>query len=466
MRRTALALASAAVLVTGGAASAIPTLPVPPVVPAVPGSTVTSPNVTHVGTIPLEGVGVSMRVVKVGSQVRAFVSGAAGLSIYDATDPREPTLLGHLPIYNWENEDVAVSKDGRTAVLTEFLGSFYLHVVAVSAPTLPVLPGTLPLAGAHPAACADRACNYLFGAEGQTYDITDRSAPRRLPDAQSWGELTGAGSGHNVHQDEAGYWISDTMPLVMFKESPDPLHLKVLTKGEITKSTAYQHNNVRPRADRWKPRSLRDGRGAPYRDGELLLGEGETNWEYRCGGGNGAFSTWSLVNFDKRQPMRQLDVLRPVTGSVGQADPAFNVMGCSGHWFSTRDGKDGSILVAAGWYEHGTRFLSVDPRTGKISQIGWFQPERGATSAAYWMGKDTVWSIDYHSGIDILAFSESASRRPTAAAVQQSWLAKAHVVDPLAEALRSLCRAGTKATPAEHARLQSLTGQDRRARHE
>ena len=458
MRRSVIALASSAVLLLGGAASAVPTLPVSPMVPDVPGLAVTSPNVHHLGTIPLEGVGVSMRVVKVGKQVRAFVSGAAGLSIYDATDPRNPTLLGHLPIYNWENEDIAVSQDGRTAILTEFMGSFYLHVVDVSDPTLPVLQGTLPLDGAHTAECADRACNYLFGAEGQTYDITDRSAPKRVPDAKSWGVLTGAGGGHNLHQDAAGYWISDTMPLVMFKENPDPFHLKVFSKGDITRNTAYQHNNIRPRADKWKPRPAGAGRGAPYRDGELLLGEGETNFEYDCGSGNGAFSTWSLVDFDKGAKMRQLDVLRPVTGSLGSQDPAFNVMGCSGHWFSQRDAKDGSILVAAAWYEHGTRFLSVNPRTGKITQVGYFQPQRGATSAAYWMGNDTVWSVDYHSGIDVLTFSEAKALRPSAQAIQQSWLAKLHVVDPLAQALRELCRAGTQATPAEHARLHSLLG--------
>src|SRR5690348_13273063 len=133
----------------GGAASAVPTLPVSPVVPDVPGLGVMSPNVRHVGTLPLEGVGVSMRVVKVGKQVRAFVSGAAGLSIYDATDPRKPLLLGHLPIYNWENEDIAVSKDGKIAILTEFTASFYLHVVDVSDPTLPKLTGSLLLQAAH-----------------------------------------------------------------------------------------------------------------------------------------------------------------------------------------------------------------------------------------------------------------------------------------------------------------------------
>ena len=456
MRRSLPALVCAAVLLLGGAASAGPGLPISPLAPDVPGTTLTSPNVRHLGTIPLEGVGVSMRVVKVGNQVRAFVSGALGLSIYDATDPRHPLLLGHLPIYNWENEDIAVSRDGQRAIITEFTGSFYFHVIDVSNPMLPRLLGTLPLRAAHTAECADVHCDFAFGAEGQTFDLRVPDRPVELPAEQSWGVLTGAGGGHALHQDAAGYWISDTMPLVMFKEAPDPLHLKVFTRGAITKNTAYQHNNVRPRADRWKPRRAGDT-GGPLRDGELLLGEGETNFEPSCSGGSGAFSTWSLVDFDKHKPMKQLDVLRPVTGAVGDANPAFNVLGCSGHWFSQRDGADGQILVAAAWYEHGTRFLSVNPRNGKISQVGWFQPQRGSTSAAYWMGKDTVWTVDYHSGIDVLAFDEAPSLRPTASATRASWLS-VPLVDPFSEALRRLCRAGASATHAEHARVRALLG--------
>jgi hypothetical protein len=441
----------------GGAATALPVAPVNPILAPVPGTSITSPNVRHLGTIPLEGVGVSMRTVRVDGQLRAFVSGALGLSIYDATDPRDPRLMGHLPLYNWENEDIAVSKDGKRAILTEYTGSFYFHVIDVSDPTLPRLQGTLPLAGAHTAECADPRCDFAFGSEGQTFDLRTPDRPTLVPEERSWGTLTGAGhQGHALHQDAAGYWISDTMPLVMYKENPDPLHLKVLTTGSITKHTAYQHNNIRPRADRWKARRTGDT-GVPLRDGELLLGEGETNFERQCSSGSGAFSTWSLVDFDKHKKMKQLDVLRPVTGSLGSQDAAVNVLGCSGHWFTTRDGADGSILVAAAWYEHGTRFLSVNPRTGKISQLGWFQPERGSTSAAYWMGNGTVWTVDYHSGIDVLAFDEAPSLRPTASATRASWLS-VPLVDPFSEALRRLCRAGASATHAEHARVRELLG--------
>jgi hypothetical protein len=448
MRRPLIALsAAAAVVLAAGIAVADPVAV--PVVPA-PTPAIASGNVTQVGNIPLDGVGVSMRTVKVGKQVRAFVSGAAGLSIYDATDPAKPALLGHLPLYNWENEDIAVSRDGNTAILTEFEGTVYLHVVDVSNPNLPVIKGSIVPGGSHTVECADVKCNYLFGSEGQTYDIRDRAHPVELPRSKSWGHLTMAGTrGHNLHQDAAGIWTSDTSPLVVFKETPDPLHLTVLTTGAITKNTQYQHNNIRPRADRFVPRKSTSG---PLRDGELLLGEGETNENPGCTD-SGAFSTWSMAGFDRGVPMKQLDVLRPVPGDYTNGDAAVAALGCSGHWFTQKDAKDGSILVAAAWYEHGTRFLKVNPRTGKIKQVGFFQPLRGSTSQAYWMpGSDYVWSIDYHSGIDILKFDQSAPA-PTTAQITGSWLAKAHTVDSWSQIMRIVCRENGKATPAQLAQL-------------
>ncbi len=132
-------------------------------------------------------------------------------------------------------------------------------------------------------------------------------------------------------------------------------------------------------------------------------------------------------------------------------------MGCSGHWFTQKDAKDGSLLVTAAWYEHGTRFLKVDPKTGRIRQVGFFQPVRGATSEAFWMpGSNVVWAVDYHSGIDILRFDESAPT-PTTKQVDASWLVKKGVQDVFAVAARELCRSGAAATPAQHEKMHATT---------
>src|SRR5687768_2519959 len=67
-----------------------------------------SPNISYVGTIPIDSPGVGGRVVKVGNQTRFYVTGVRGLSIYDITNPALPLPMGHVQIPHWENEDVEV----------------------------------------------------------------------------------------------------------------------------------------------------------------------------------------------------------------------------------------------------------------------------------------------------------------------------------------------------------------------
>jgi hypothetical protein len=402
----------------------------------------TSPNVTYVGSIPT-GLGVSARIVKVGKQRRLYLSSAHGLTIYDITDPALPVVLGELPIYNWENEDIAVSKDGARTVLTEYDSQFYIHVFDTSNPRLPVLRGSLLLDGSHTAECADPHCDYLFASNNKTYDLRG-GQPVALPKRLWWSTQVGARAdveAHALHQDAAGYWIADENPLVMF-EAADPLHPTRITSGRVSKGTAYQHNNVRPAANRYVPRRPGDHRKA-LRPGEMLMGEGETNLSPSCGGGSGAFSTWSMVGWDRGRPMRQLHVLRPVNGDYADGDPAVNALGCSGHWFSVREDEPGrykgDYLVAAGWYEHGTRFLAVDRRTAKIRQVGFFQPVRGSASAAYWVpGTSYVYVVDYQRGVDILRFSATAAP-PSPALTTRSWLAKLHTVDTISRQARFWC---------------------------
>ena len=404
-----------------------------------------------------------MEVRTVGEQVRAFVSGAAGLSIYDATDPTAPLLLGHLPIFNFENEDIAVSADGSTAFLTEFTANGYLHAVDVSDPLVPVITDTLVGAGPHTVVCANDACSHLYGSNGRTFDVSDRANLVQLPADVGWGRQMGATSGHNLHRDASGVWVTDSVPLTVFEQvDGDPLVLNKLTEGRTSLNTNYQHNNVRPRADRYVPRTTEEGVEGPLRDGELLLGNGESNFTGMCPSNAGAFSTWSMAGFDNPDlgngdglgpEMTQLDVLRPVSGDVEDGDAPVNGLGCSGHWFTETDAQDGSILVFAGWYEHGTRMIKVDPATGGITQVGFFQPVRGSTSEAYLMpgstdGEHVIWTVDFHSGVDILRFTEGAELEPTVEEVDASWLMR-EGTDLFSIAMRELCAAGDEATSAE-----------------
>jgi hypothetical protein len=61
-------------------------------------------------------------------------------------------------------------------------------------------------------------------------------------------------------------------------------------------------------------------------------------------------------------------------------------------------------LVALGSYEHGTRFVDI-AGNGKIKEVGWFVPNAGSTSAAYWINARIVYAVDYSRGIDVLRYT-------------------------------------------------------------
>src|SRR3954453_5730381 len=69
-------------------------------------SAATSPNVAHVAQIPTLAGAISINFI--GDAM--FVSTAHGVYSYDVSDPAHPTLLGALPMYIWENEDVDVDR--------------------------------------------------------------------------------------------------------------------------------------------------------------------------------------------------------------------------------------------------------------------------------------------------------------------------------------------------------------------
>ena len=403
----------------------------------------TSDNLTYLGTIPFDSPGVGARVVTVDGQRRLYVSGVPGLSIYDVTEPEAPMLLGHLPLPNWENEDVSVSADGDWTLITEYTGTFYVHVIDTRNPRVPLLASSITLGSAgHTSECLDKACNWVYGSEGQILDLRDKLNPILLE--QEWTDLLGLPDGHAINIDAAGLATIDTTPLTM-ADLRNPMAPKILAKAPANEqeenATAYQHNTLRPQADLWRARRTgADRKDKSLRPGELILGNGETNFTGTCDDGSGPFATWSARDWDRGAPLQVLDVFRPVNGSYTDGNPALNGLGCSGHWFSTRSivGGGGDQIVAAGWYEHGTRLLRVDAQTGAITQLGFHQPVVGSASAAHWEGTRHIYVIDYERGIDILRF-EPDGPVPTTSQLDASWLAKADVISPLAESERQLC---------------------------
>ena len=405
-----------------------------------------SPNLSYVATLPLDSPGVGARVVQIGKQRRLYVTGVRGLTIYDVTKPELPMVLGHLELPNWENEDVAVSKDGSTVLISEWTGT-YMHVIDASNPLAPKPVGFIPNNAGHVVSCVDDPCNWVYGSEGSIIDLRDKTKPTLL--ARGWAAQLGLPkNGHNVERDEAGIVWTDTRPIAAL-DVRDPAKPRLIATGQSPAEarTAYQHNLMRPGAAQYKQRN-RDETYVPpsngLRAGEVIYTVGEAvlyGPDNICHDNSGPFATYSVAGFERggRDRFKLLDVFRPVNGTyMENGDPAVSGFGCSAHWFTIHpDGR----TVANAWYEHGTRLLRVNPRDGKISQIGYFQPVVGAASAAYWVGDSHIYVVDYERGIDILRYNPKAGV-PSQAEFDRSWLAKANTVSPQAAADRYNCNVG------------------------
>jgi hypothetical protein len=386
-----------------------------------------SPNVTYIGTIPTDMPGVGGRMLKVGDQMRFYVTGGSGLTIYDVTEPELPIPLGTLAFPHWQNEDVDVSDDGGRVIISadgQYQGATVMprnvgiNVIDASDPSDPVVVASLADSN-HTVTCADPACEWLYGSSGKIYRVT--SGPAIVDTGQRWKPTNGAA--HALNRDDAGLLVSDSTPRFVLDPRVDPLHPQVVAEGtrDNSKDNSLQHNNVRPEADGWVARDPEDPdyENPTMRPGELLIGNSETNFNNQCSDLPGGLSTWSMVNFDQDQDLTQLDTFLPTNGDEVSGDPPFNLAGCSGHWFTERD-----YLVTAAWFEHGIRFFDIDPGNGDITQRGFFQPVWTAASAAHWVsdaeGAEYVYSVDYVRGIDILRFDRDADV-PSNADFARSW---------------------------------------------
>ncbi len=404
-----------------------------------------SDNVSYLGTIPLDSPGVGGRVVKVKDQVRFYVTGLKGLTIYDVTDPALPIVLGTLPFPHSQNEDVDVSEDGDRVVISAdgallipiMPATRGIHVIDTSNPALPMLLGSIRESN-HTSTCADADCKWIYGSSGNIYDA------RNPADIKNVGRWRADGGGHDLHRDSTGLLFSDSTPRYVLDPRKNPGHPKVIATGQPNPEidANYQHNSVRPRAQQWRPRNRRKSGydSKKLRPGELLVANTETNLQPSCGSeGGGGISTWSLVNFDKGRNLQQLHTFRPLNGDyVNDGNPAINALGCSGHWFTVHKN-----FITAGWYEHGIRFLEVDPGNGKLREVGYFQPVVTEASASYWIpGKDGAlyaYTVDYARGIDILRFDPKGAV-PTRDEIAASWLANLGRVGPASERERYMCR--------------------------
>ena len=400
----------------------------------------TSGNVTHVRNVPT-GLGIGGKFhgrYYIQSTARAMgyrgpdqdAVSDGGIWVFDAIDPENPTLVAHVPLPIWQNEDVdfsakrkllLVSNERRRAVspapaphpaVPYLPGSLSVFDIADPAKPLPlstiVMPnhvGTMsngePVPGpGHTASCI-RDCEYVYMAgakDGRVYvvDLRDPRDPTLMGSIETpAGAATEAltpGLVHDVNVDPYGnVWMSGSGGTFMYEPITDPLApvlaASVSPEDNVRTNQSIHHN------------AMRLDKHHVMISEEAYTGCGADEPAADDAPQGGRFQIWRIDRDEKR--------LVPVS-LFQKRIPGIPV--CSSHWMDVNSHG----VVADSFYEGGVRFLDVtDRRT--MRQVGWFRPsDGGAAQVVYVPGRpDLVYVSDFYRGLDVVRIENGGDGAPT-----------------------------------------------------
>jgi hypothetical protein len=382
-----------------------------------------SKGVTYVTNLPELRAAISINFI--GNTM--FVSTVTGIFSYDVSNPATPTLLGALPQYIWENEDVDVdakrhllflSRDPRgfTSPATTAFPYGAVQVIDVSNPALMVQKSITLLPSGHTTTCVD-SCRYTWtagpaaaatdpsdwgGRPVWALDMRDPANPVKCPHAIDADENDGKTDyTHDVQVDNhgvawisgsgavRGYWVTGTHRNAKTGRmqratgcDPVPYAGGGTDLGQLKTRDGVMHNSYHPAYLKDVVVATEEVTGAPSCNafGKLVTYSLKDTY-----GGAGFRST-------PANPFR-MKVLGTWTPEkqVGSS-------GCdSAHYFKDR----GDGIIAMAFYAQGTRFLDVrDP--AHVKQVGFYRPDDANTWAAYWRPGGYVFVADFTRGVDVL----------------------------------------------------------------
>lgn len=386
VRKTAM-LAAAAVLATAlGAAHARPVGADGP-----SGGGISSDNVEWIKNIALSIDGVGGRLV--GKYF--YTNDQNKIMIFDVSNPVDPKLTGQIPMPQevlFSREDI--DTNGKILVVpntvipnpgepqSRLVGATY--IIDVEDKSNPKIIAQANGSAQHTMSCILN-CKWAYGSDGRIIDLRNPKKP--IVREERWGEGKPAQGGHDVTEVAPGLVLTSSQPMMLLDARKDPVHPKLLAIG-ANEDGRFIHSSIWPNKGKDK----------------FYLAGGETNFRVRCGQNNGAFMTWDASRWRKSKTFTMIDEYRMKNGTYADGNPAVNAVGCSSHWLEAHpDFRNGGI-VAAAFFEHGTRFLDISAK-GQIEEIGYFMPYGGSTGATYWITDEIVYSVDYTRGIDILRFT-------------------------------------------------------------
>jgi hypothetical protein len=372
---------------------------------------ISTSNVDHVMTLPLDTDSIGARVLPDGDFV---LRTAKGITLYSTENPEMPTPKGFVAVPatpNQEREDIDGSV-GRGILVTGQAYDGTLYVIDISNRTAPTIKSVLQGGADHTNTCV-LDCTWVYGSEGTIVDLRDPAAPKIAKRAPGWfgggsdAQLNGVRESHDLTEVAPGLLITASSPVLWLDAREDPAEPKVIARGDL------------PAGD------LRFMHGVEWPNGgkdRFLLGGSETIDEL-CQDRDlpGTFAVWDTAEAQEvfAEPGFEADGEFPLAleyqgdfriqqGLPTDRKGQFPASQHCGHWFDAHpEFKDGG-LVAMAWYTYGTRFLEV-LADGSVVERGFWQPLPGISSAAFWVSEDVVWVTDYSArGIDVLRFDADA----------------------------------------------------------
>ncbi len=436
-RRTPLlALACAVLLLPVAAATARPAGPTlaPPPAGAI------SPNLEFLANVPEMASAISVNFI----DETMFVSATTGVFAYSISDPAAPSLIGALPQFIWENEDVDVDVDRKLLFISRDPRGFttpatpgaafpygMVQVIDVSLPHAMTQISQILVGAGHTTTCVNR-CQWLWvggpyanavtqpGWTGRPIigvDLRNPLNPVECPAPIDTGRNDGVTDyAHDVQVDAAGIaWVSGAGGVRGYWTSGR--HLNPVTKKMQTADgcnpipyagggTPDDATPSRFMHNAW--RNLKLKIDAKDRGGNVLMAT-EENVTSTCES-SGRFATFDLRSSYGGQGFRDIarTKYRLKTLDTWTPEDQAGSTGCaSAHYFTDR----GDGILAYAFYGQGTRILDVrNPRN--IRQIGYFRPDDASTWAAYWH-KGLIYVADNTRGIDVLRLKTPVGKKQT-----------------------------------------------------
>lgn len=341
-----------------------------------------SDNVEFIRHIPLSQNGVGGRLI----DGWFYANDQNKIMIFDVSTPEDPQLTGVLPMpQEWLLSREDLDGNGRILIVPNTVTG-RLYVVDVEDKTNPQIISELPGAQSHTSSCV-LDCRYVYNSNGAIIDLTDPTDPKLMP--EKWTDGKPATSSHDVEEVARGLVLVASQPIMLLDARKNPLKPKLLALG-ANDDQRFIHT------PRW-PSKGKD---------KFLLMAGETNFRAQCTDSTGAFMTWDARTWKKTKTFKMIDDYRMKNGTFVDGNPPANVS-CSSHWHEAHPRFKNGGIVAAAFFEHGTRFIKVNGK-GKIEEIGWFVPWAGSTSAVYWITDEILYTLDYNRGIDVIRYTGKA----------------------------------------------------------